>query len=107
MKGKPLKTTVLSCRIIPNGDPSLLSALQVPEGHRSLGIITTDCDDVSYAALDEATKKATVKVVYARSMYAGSSNASTALAGEFLGILSGPDPEEVKSGLLAASEFCE
>ena len=106
MKGNPLKTTVLSTRIIANADPSLLKTLQVPPDHRSLGLLTTDCDDVSYAALDEATKKAAVKVVYARSMYAGSSNASTALAGEFLGILSGPDPEEVKSGLLAAAEFC-
>ena len=107
MKGKPIKTTVLSVRIIPNASNSMLTALNVPANHHSLGLITTDCDDVSYTALDEATKKADVQVVYARSMYAGSTNASTALAGEFLGILSGPDPEVVKSGLLAATEFCE
>ena len=38
-------------------------------------------------------------------MYAGAANANTALAGEFLGILCGPSPEEVKSGLNAAAAF--
>ena len=46
-------------------------------------------------------------VAYARSMYAGASNASTRLAGEFLGILSGPDPEAVRSGLEAAVGYIE
>ena len=107
MKGDAMKTRILSVRIIPNVDPALLSALKAPENHRSLGIITTDCDDVSYAALDEATKKAEVRVAYARSMYAGSANASTALAGEFMGARSGADPENVRSGLDAAVCFAE
>ena len=93
--------------MIPNADPMLLTALSIPPEYRSLGVITTDCDDVSYAALDEATKKADVRVAYARSMYAGSSNASTRLAGEFIGILCGPDPEEVRSGLQAAVSYAE
>lgn len=94
-------------QVLPNAAPALLASLSVPEGHRSLGLFTTDCDDVSYAALDEATKAADVSVAYARSLYAGSANASTALAGEFIGILSGPDPEEVRSGLAAARRFME
>ena len=102
MLGSPMKTNVLSVRIIPNADPMLLQRLEVPEGHRSLGIFTTDCDDVSYAALDEATKKAQVSVAYARSMYAGAANANTALAGEFIGILSAENPAEIRSGLEAA-----
>lgn len=103
----PIKTKVLSVKIISNADPMLLKSLKAPKGDCSLGLITTNCDDVSYAALDEATKKAAVRVVYARSMYAGSSNASTRLAGEFVGIVSGPDPEEVRSGLQAAVSFIE
>ena len=107
MRGERIKTTVLSVQIIPNADPMLLSQMTIPEGHRSLGLITTDCDDVSYAALDEATKKAQVEVVYARSMYAGAGNASTKLAGEFIGIISGENPEEVRSGLDAAVSYIE
>ncbi len=107
MRGDRLKTNVLSVQIIPNADSALLSFLNAGDNVHSLGIITTDCDDVSYAALDEATKKADCKVVYARSMYAGSSNASTKLAGEFIGILGSPDPAEVKSGVQAAVSFIE
>ncbi len=107
MIGDALRTTVLSLRIIPNPEDFLLRALNVPEGHRSLGLITTDCDDVSYAALDEATKKAEVSVVYAKSMYAGSGNASTRLAGEFIGILSAPGPAQARSGLAAAVDFIQ
>ncbi len=40
-------------------------------------------------------------------MYAGSSNASTAFAGEFIGILGSPDPAEVKSGVQAAVDYIE
>ncbi|RHO03263.1 microcompartment protein EutL [Clostridium sp. AM22-16AC] len=107
MAGKQLNTKILAVRIIPNADPMLLKNLDVRTGDKSLGIFTTDCDDVSYTAVDEATKKADVHVAYAKSMYAGSGNASTALAGEFIGILSGPDPEEVRSGLQAAFSLIE
>lgn len=107
MAGKQLNTKILAVRIIPNADPMLLKNLDVRSGDKSLGIFTTDCDDVSYTAVDEATKKADVHVAYAKSMYAGSGNASTALAGEFIGILSGPDPEEVRSGLQAAFSLIE
>ena len=107
MAGKQLNTKILAVRIIPNEDPMLLKNLDVRPGDKSLGIFTTDCDDVSYTAVDEATKKADVHVAYAKSMYAGSGNASTALAGEFIGILSGPDPEEVRSGLQAAFSLIE
>lgn len=107
MAGKQLNTKILAVRIIPNADPMLLKNLDVRPGDKSLGIFTTDCDDVSYTAVDEATKKADVHVAYAKSMYAGSGNASTALTGEFIGILSGPDPEEVRSGLQAAFSLIE
>ena len=51
MKNDPIRTKVLSIRLIPNADRFLLKAMQVQEGHRSLGLITTDCDDVSMRLL--------------------------------------------------------
>ena len=107
MKHDKIKTTVLSVKMIPNVDPMLREALKLQEDERSLGLITTDCDDVTYAAMDEATKKAEVRVAYARSMYAGAANASTKLAGEFIGILAGRNPAEVRSGLEAAILYIE
>ena len=105
MKGDKLKASVLATRLIPNVDSAMIKEFGIPEGHRSLGILTSDCDDVTYTALDEATKKAVVEVVYAKSFYGGAANANTKLAGEVIGILSGPTPAEVKSGLDSAVDF--
>ena len=98
---------VLALRYIPNGSPSLSRSLGAPEGYPSLGILTTDCDDATYIALDEATKAADVKVCYARSFYAGAANASTPYAGEVIGILAGPTPGAVRSGMEAALSALE
>ena len=46
-------------------------------------------------------------VAYAKSFYAGADNANTKLAGEIIGILAGPNPAEVKSGLDAAIDVIE
>lgn len=102
MRGDRIPVQVLGARVIPNLTAELARELDLRLEDRSIGILTTDCDDVSYTALDEATKAADVHVAYARSMYAGAGNASTKLAGEFIGILSGSDPEEVRSGMRAA-----
>ncbi|MEN6419937.1 MAG: ethanolamine utilization microcompartment protein EutL [Clostridiaceae bacterium] len=102
MKGEAIPVRILAVQIIPQAAEALKQSLGLLENERSLGILTTDCDDASYVALDEATKAAAVRVVYARSLYAGSENASTALAGEFIGILAAESPCEVQSGLQAA-----
>lgn len=94
-------------KIIPNVNPDMFKELDLPEGHMSLGMFTSDCDDVSYTALDEATKKADVKVVYAKSFYGGADNANTKLAGEIIGIISGPNPAEVRSGMNAIVDFVD
>jgi len=107
MVNSPLKSKVLSMKIIPNLNADMIKELKLPEGHRSIGLFTTDCDDVAYTALDEATKKADVKVVYGKSFYGGAANANTKLAGEVIGIISGPNPAEVRSGLDAICQVIE
>lgn len=107
MTNSPIKSNVLSMKIIPNLTEDLIKEMKLPEGHRSIGLFTTDCDDVAYTALDEATKKADVKVVYGRSFYGGAANANTKLAGEVIGIISGPNPAEVRSGLDAICDVIE
>lgn len=92
---------VLATRTIPNVSEELAKSLNLPDGYRSIALITADMDDVTYTALDAATKAANVKISYAKSMYAGAVNASTALQGEVIGIISGKTPSEVKSGLAA------
>ena len=105
MKGEPIPVRVLSVRTIPQAAEALKESLGLTKKERSIGILTTDCDDASYVAIDAATKMAAVRVVYAKSFYAGSGNASTELAGEFIGILAAESPSEVRSGLEAALEY--
>ena len=95
---------ILAVRYLANASPALMAALGAPEGYPSLGLITTDSDDATYIALDEATKAADVKVCYGRSFYAGAANASTPYAGEVIGILAGATPGAVRSGMEAAIE---
>ena len=93
---------VLAVRYLPNASPSLAAGLGAPKGYPSLALLTTDCDDATYIALDAATKAAEVEVAYGRSFYAGAANASTPNAGEVIGILAGATPGAVKSGMDAA-----
>ena len=93
---------VLAVKYLANATPALCEALGAPKGYPSLGLLTTDCDDATYIALDAATKAAEVEVAYGRSFYAGAANASTPNAGEVIGILAGPTPGDVKSGMEAA-----
>ena len=93
---------ILAVQYLSSAAPSLCQALGAPKGYPCLGLLTTDCDDATYIALDEATKAADVKVCYSRSFYAGAANASTPYAGEVIGILAAPTPGALQSGMDAA-----
>jgi len=104
-KNDRLGASILAAKIIPNVSADLIESYKLKPGQKSLGLVTADCDDVTYTALDEATKKADVEVVYARSFYGGAANANTKLAGEILGVIAGPNPAEVRSGLNVILQF--
>lgn len=93
---------ILAVRYLANASPALCKALGAPQGYPSLAMLTTDCDDATYIALDAATKAAEVEVAYGRSFYAGAANASTPNAGEVIGILAARTPGAVRSGMEAA-----
>jgi ethanolamine utilization protein EutL len=104
---RPIRAVPLAIRIIANVDPGLAQKLDLKPDIRSLGILTSSIDDIGYTAIDQATKMAAVEVVYAHSFYAGSAHASGPLSGEFIGIIGGQTPAEVKSGLDAAVRLME
>lgn len=94
-----IPVTVLAVRYLTSAPSALCKALGAPKNAPCLGLITTDCDDATYIALDEATKAADVTVSFGASFYAGAANASTPNAGEVLGVLAGPTPGAVRSGM--------
>ncbi len=102
-----IPVTVLAVQYLSAATADLCRALGAPEGYPCLGLITTDCDDATYIALDEATKSAEVQVCFGSSFYAGAANASTPYAGEVLGVLCGTTPGAVRSGMEAALSALE
>ena len=102
MKFDKLETKVLMVKIIPSLSMELQKQWNLPPDHKSVGMFSTDGDDVGYTAMDEATKRADVKVVLGKSMYGGAGRATQKYAGEFIGVISGPNPAEVEAGLAAA-----
>lgn len=104
---EPIKPQVLAVRLIPNVAADLSAKLGLAPRQRSIGMITCTIDDATYTALDEATKKAEVEVVYAKSFYAGSAHASGPRSGEIIGILAGPTPAEVRAGVDACVDHLE
>jgi ethanolamine utilization protein EutL len=102
-----IQARVLATRVIASVDSGLAKQLKLKAGQNCIGMITSDCDDVTYVALDEATKAANVQVVYARSFYAGAAHASGPLSGEVIGILAGPGPADVTSGINRCREVIE
>ncbi len=97
-----IPVNILAVRYLSAASDSLCRELGAPEGYPCLGLITTDCDDATYIALDEATKSAEVQVCFGSSFYAGAANASTPYAGEVLGILCATTPGALRSGMEAA-----
>lgn len=89
---------VLAVRYLQNA--ALSSALGTEK--KCLAMVTTDCDDATYIALDEATKAADAEVVYAKSFYAGAANATQPYAGEVIGILGADTPGAARSAMEAA-----
>ena len=93
-----IPTKVLSLRYLQN--TALSHALGTEK--KCLAMLTTDCDDATYIALDAATKAAEAEVVYAESFYAGAANASQPHAGEVIGILGADTPGDARSAMDAA-----
>lgn len=93
---------VLAVRTVPNVAGPLADALRLTDDQVAIGFLTVDQDDPTYVAVDEATKKADIEVVFARSFFAGARHASGPTSGETLAILAGPRIAEVVAGLDAA-----
>lgn len=107
MASTPIRPRVLAVRTIPNVAGALADALDLADDQVALGFLTVDQDDPTYVAIDEATKKADVAVVYARSFWAGAGHASGPTSGETIAILASGQIGEVEAGLDAAISHLE
>jgi ethanolamine utilization protein EutL len=102
-----LTPRVLAVRTIPNVTAPMAEALGLSDDQVAVGFLTVDQDDPTYVAIDEATKKAAVQVVSARSFFGGAAWPSGPTSGETLAILASDRIAEVDAGLDAAIEHLE
>ncbi len=93
--------------MIPNVSAALARALELADHQAAVGFLTVDQDDPCYVAIDEATKKAAVDVVYAESFYGGGRYPSGATSGATIAILASDQIGEVEAGLDAAMAHLE
>lgn len=107
MVSTTLAPRVLAVRTIPNVAGALAEALGLDDGQVAIGFLTVDQDDPTYVAVDEATKKAAVDVVFARSFYGGARWPSGPTSGETIAILASGNIAEVEAGIDAAISHLE
>ncbi len=99
---------VLAVRTIPNVAPALVDALGLRPSHASIGFLTVDQDDPTYVAVDDATKKAAVDVVFTRTFYRDSGRSIVGSpAAETLVIMAGDRIGEVEAGMDATLAHLE
>jgi ethanolamine utilization protein EutL len=105
MKITPVKTHVLSQKIIPHINPEMARIYNVPEDHRSVGFFSVDNDDVAYLAADDATKKANIKILHAETYYGGETCAWSKYGGGVFVLFSGPKVQDVRSGMAYVNDY--
>ncbi len=105
MRGESIGVRILSVRYLSAVSDELCAALGLQGAARCVGLISSDSDDATFIALDEATKRANAEVCLARSLYAGAAHASSAISGEVVGVLAADTPAEVQSGMAGALQM--
>jgi len=107
MKNDKIYAELLSCVTIARVSEPLAHELGLREDQKSICVFTANIDDLIYVGGDEATKKADVELVYAKSMWGGGGNATTLLQGEGIGILAGNDIAQVRAAAEALQELVD
>ena len=99
MKIVKMETHMLSQKVIANVTPEFARVYNIPEGHTSGGFFSADNDDIGYLAVDDASKKANIKLIHAETYYGGTTCSWSKYGGSVFVLFSGPKVEDVKSGL--------
>ena len=105
MKIVKMETHMLSQKVIANVTPEFARVYNIPEGHTSVGFFSADNDDIGY--LDDASKKANIKLIHAETYYGGTTCSWSKYGGSVFVLFSGPKVEDVKSGLRYVRDFIE
>ena len=93
MKIVKMETHMLSQKVIANVTPEFARVYNIPEGHTSVGFFSADNDDIGYLAVDDASKKANIKLIHAETYYGGTTCSWSKYGGSVFVLFSGPKVE--------------
>ena len=96
---------VVMQKIIPNINPLLSENWKVPEGDRAMGVISCDHEETMLLALDVASKKADITVLYAQTVYEGRHYSWSRYGGEITAIITGKNVSDVSSGIRYIDDY--
>ena len=102
-----IKARLTVQKIIPNVNPQYRKEWKLPELHESAGLVSCDNEDVLILALDDATKKADIRVAHVRKSFVGGTRELGKFTDAATAIISGPKVQDVKSGLSHIREYVE
>lgn len=92
-------------KLVPRITEEYRKIYDIPENHESMAIFSADCEDVMWLAVDDATKKAKIKVIQIETVYGGVDYSWSRYGGEITAIISGEKVADVKSGLQYAKDY--
>lgn len=98
---------VVMQKVIANVSPEQRRIWKVPKEHQAAGVISADCEDVMWLAVDDATKKANIEALHIETVYGGAQYSWSRFGGEITAVISGPKVSDVKSGLSYIREYVE
>lgn len=98
---------VVMQKVIANVSPEQRRIWNVPEEHQAVGLISSDCEDVMWLAVDDATKKSKIQVLHIETVYGGVQYSWSKFGGEITAVISGPKVSDVKSGLSYIRDYVE
>ena len=107
MNMTPVKTHMVSQKLLARISPEFRRVYLIPDGHDSVGLFTADNDDVAYLAVDDASKKARISVRKAETFYGGDGCSWSRYGGKVEVIFSGPSVEDVRNGLHYVRDYIE
>ena len=103
--GKVVRQSIVSQKIIANLNEGLRKCYDIPEGHESVGILSTDYQDILYCAIDDASKKTQIEVVSCGTYYGGSSVKWSKDSGAVFAMISGPNVADVRSAMQSIDDY--
>ena len=107
LPGKIIPQRVTSQKIISRVDNSFFDMYDIPEDHKNVGVMSANYFDIMYCALDDATKKANIKIVDAGIYYGGAAMRWSKNSGSVFSIFSGPNVSDVTSAMNYINEYIE